>query len=70
MISVNRPLPRPAAPGLFLWCQGEAGGLGKGAFQEKGESGIQAPGIVLQSQRPKVAPCLGHYDCLLGPKGS
>lgn len=72
MISVNRPLPRPAAPGLFLWCQG--GGLEvswEGSLSGKGESWIQAPGIVLQSLRgPKVAPCLGHYDCLLGPKGS
>lgn len=39
-VSVNRPLPRPAAPGLFLWRQGEAWrSLGKGAFQEKGSLG-------------------------------
>ena len=47
-VSVNRPLSRPAAPGLFLWCQG--GGLEvswEGSLSGKGESGIQAPGIVL-----------------------
>ena len=39
-VSVNRPLPRPAAPGLFLWCHGEAWrSPGKGAFQETGSLG-------------------------------